>query len=132
MLALIVFLQSCASQPKKEEPKGEWLWYHSELYSKLTSEQITNKEVDYIFTVARNKCKIEGLKVSIPSPSCYVVPANCEGLTGFARGFCRGIGPKEKCNYSSVIAAKEAQTEITEACMELNGWELQWKPLITQ
>ena len=86
--------------------------------------------MNYRFIKTKNTCKIDSLKVPIPSPSCYVVPApDCSYYNGFARGACMAQDPREVCDYSSVNTAKNAQNEIFEACMQLEGWIKVWKPL---
>ena len=132
LTTIVLILQGCSSAPKIDEveaPKGRWLWVNPELYSKQFSGEISEKEVDYKFTISKNQCKVESLQVPVPSPSCYVIPApNCAGMTGFALGFCRSTPPREQCDYSSVNAAKDAQFEIFKACMQVDGWERKWVP----
>jgi hypothetical protein len=76
---------------------------------------------------AKGECKVEAYKLQIPSPSCSTIPApSCDGLSGFALGFCRGQQPYQTCDYSSVNAAKEAQSEIFKNCMVVKGWSTEW------
>ena len=47
---------------------------------------------------------------------------------GFAKGFCSGYTPGRQCDRTSVVMAQEAQVEIYDSCMTLDGWERKWEP----
>ena len=127
-LLAALLMTGCGSSQKNKKPTGEYVWTHPVLESKVNEGQITDKEAQHKFNIIKNKCKIEALKIPIPSPSCYAVQRNCSGLTGFAAGFCRGSGPIKRCNYSSVNAAEKAQVEIYDSCMAIDGWQKVWQP----
>jgi len=129
LIAVTILFQACGGTPKPKKPAGEWIYSNSILEAKVLTGKLSKKELKYKFIKTKNICKIDSLKVPIPSPSCYVVPApNCAGLTGFSKGFCESQGPEEKCDYSSVNSAKNAQNEIFEACMEIEDWKKVWQP----
>ena len=128
-IAIAILFQACGVEPKPNRPTGEWVYSNKILEAKVSTGELSKKELKYKFIETKNKCKIDSLKVAIPSPSCYVVPApDCTGLTGFSKGFCQSQRPQEKCDYSSVNAAKNAQNEIFEACMEIEDWKKVWQP----
>lgn len=55
---------------------------------------------------------------------------NYEGLTSGTLGLCKGrraYDPKQVCDYSSVRAAKRAQSRIFNACMRIDGWQRMWE-----
>lgn len=127
---LILLLTGCTSnvQILSDKPKGKWVWINPALYKQVDSNAITNDEFDHKFVVSKNLCKIESLKVPVPSPSCTQPPRrNCSGLTGFAAGLCSSYTPRVRCDYSSVNAAKNAQVEILKSCMKVAGWEKIWE-----
>ena len=113
--AIILFLLSaCASEPVvPPAPQGEYQWNNPELYQKVRLGKMTNAELTYESTIAKNTCKIESLKIPIPSPSCTQPPRqDCTGLGGFALGYCQGNTPQPRCDYSATNAARDAQIEI--------------------
>lgn len=128
IVATSLLLYGCASPPQKTKPKGEWIWSNYPLYQQADNGEISEQEVDYRFTVDKSKCKIESLKVPVPSPSCYVVPAMDCGSGTFSSAVCRGWGPTTDCDYSSVDIALDAREDIYIACMGLTGWQRQWVP----
>lgn len=134
-IASLILIAGCVNSPSSvtdpnaapSKPAGEWLWTNPELYALSKSGDLSQAELDHAFTLSKNKCKIQALQVSIPSPSCSTIPApNCSGMTGFALGMCLSQRPTQQCNYSSVNAAEEAQVEIFESCLGIEGWEKEW------
>ena len=95
------------------------VWQHP-IYGK---ESGSNNE----YVVAKNTCDIEKLKISIPAPSCTLVPvAGCgpgAENNAFLRGYCMKGSQEQKCDHSAVNAAKAARTETFNACMAVRGWE---------
>ena len=130
ILTIVALLISgCANQPL--QPKGEFKWENDILYSELEAGKVTPEQIKHKFVIAKNTCRIDALKVPIPSPSCTQPPRqDCTGQTGFALGFCQGYTPGPECDYSSVKAAKAAQEEIFESCMSLSGWIKIWVPFL--
>ncbi len=123
----LIGLFGCAAQKTTPEPTGKYVWTHPELYKQADFGKVSEAELDHEFLVAKSTCKIEKLKLPIPSPSCSTIPApSCSGLTGFALGMCQSRSSYQKCNYSSVNAARDAQNEIYESCMGLEGWKQKW------
>jgi hypothetical protein len=107
--------------------KGEWRWTNDDLSAQRDSGSISTEQAQHEFTVVSSKCRIEALRIPIPSPSCTQPPRqDCAGMTGFALGFCRSFIPPPQCDYSSVNAAKSAQFEVFESCLTLNGWRKVW------
>lgn len=89
--------------------------------------KMPDADLQLVLSKEKGECNVEAYKLQIPSPSCSTIPApSCVGLTGFALGLCRGQQPYQTCNYSSVNAAKEAQTEIFKNCMIAKGWSNEW------
>ena len=131
---LSVLITGCASQPDSQpsappQPPGEYKWRNEQLYAQADAGIIQEAQLKHEFVLANNTCKIESLKVPVPSPSCTQPPRqDCTGLTGFALGFCRSYAPQPRCDYSSVNAAREAQSEIYNSCMVLRGWTKTWMP----
>lgn len=116
----------CAVQTNSlPEPQGEYKWRRST----TDVDWVSESELRHEFIVATNTCKIEALKIPVPSPSCTQPPRkDCTGLSGFARGFCLGYTPQRQCDYSATNTARRAQVEIYESCMILRGWEKVWVP----
>lgn len=118
---------SAAAGTEKQLPvtKPKLVWTHEKLYGEARSGKLDWAAVDHQFLVDSNVCKVQGLQVPIPAPSCSTTPApDCSGQTGLALGLCRGQMPYQKCDYSSVNAAKEAQAQIQDSCMKIKGWTL--------
>ena len=134
VVSIIVFsVAGCASsQPVNSEPEGKWVWTNEALYTQADAGLITDPELDHAFVVAKNTCKIQALQLPIPSPSCTQPPKqDCSSMpTGFAKGFCQGYNPGPRCDRTAVVAAQEAQVEIYDSCMMLEGWEREWHPSI--
>jgi len=129
LIGIALLFQACGTTAKPKAPTGEWVYKNAILENKVINGELSRKELRYRFIKTKNICKIDSLKVPIPSPSCYVIPKpNCNGLTGFSLGYCRGTPAREKCDYSSVNTAKNAQNEIFEACMEIEDWKKIWQP----
>ena len=112
------------------EPAGQWVWRHDHLYQQADLGGLTQVELTHEFTLIKNQCNIQSLSIPVPAPACSTIPAkDCSGLSGFAKGFCEGMGgPKQRCDYSSVRAAKSAQSEVFDSCMIVGGWRKIWKP----
>lgn len=128
-LFFLLVLTACQSTPPKSEPEGVWQWDNEEIRKKENSGEITSTQANHLFSIEKSKCKIEGLKVPIPPPSCTQAPKqNCSNLTGFSKGFCQGYTPKPNCDYSSVNEAKDAQFKVFSYCMSLSGWSRIWVP----
>ena len=128
-LAFMAF--GCVTNPSgNNEPAGEWVWTNSALYSKADAGLITDAELNHEFVVSKNTCKIQALQLPIPSPSCTQPPKkDCSSMAeGFAKGFCSGYTPGRQCDRTSVVMAQEAQVEIYDSCMTLDGWERKWEP----
>lgn len=126
----VLFLSGCAGKqvPQSDKPEGKFVWENPELYEKLYSGIISSKELDHKFIMSKNLCKIQSLQIAVPSPSCTQAPRqSCDGLTGFSAGFCSSYSPPPTCNYSSVDAAKDAQKEIFNSCMSIDGWVSVWQ-----
>lgn len=129
--SIALLLLGCGTQ-QAVKPSGEYKWENRELYSKLARGETTNSRVDHDFVIAKNTCKVDALKVPIPSPSCTQPPRqDCFGKTGFALGLCQTYTPSPQCDYSSVNAAYSAQGEIFDSCMMLQGWKKVWEPAVT-
>ena len=75
---------------------------------------------------ADNTCRIEALKVPVPSPACSSPPTHsCGGLTGWQLAVCQTEQERSpRCDYSSVDAAVAAQREVHTRCMALRGWRV--------
>ena len=127
LLLLVSLVTGCLSNPVKKAPEGEYKWSNKKLYDSAEKGLTSWKEVDHQFVVDTNTCKIEALKIPIPSPSCtQAYRRDCSGLQGFAAGICQSQSNKPRCDYSSVNAAYDAQKEIKESCLILRGWEKKW------
>lgn len=117
----------CVSTPPP--PKGDWLWVSPTQEQKVSRGELSSAEAKHEFVVDSNTCKIEGLKVPLPSPSCTQLPKqDCSNLTGYQLGYCLTYTPQPRCDYSSLNAAQNAQKEIFNSCMAIKGWELKWFP----
>jgi len=127
---MCIVITGCQS-PKRAKVTGEYVWKNNDLYSMKANGEITEAELDHKFIIAKSLCKIESLKVPIPSPSCSARPVtSCAGLTGLALGMCQGSQASSNnqiCDYSSVYAAQDAQIEIFASCMIISGWERIWE-----
>lgn len=129
-ILLISLLSGCAHQSphttKIEEQTGKWEWVHADHYTRAMKGEITWKQVDHYYSVDMNTCKIQSLQLPIPSPACSTIAApDCRKETGFSLGACRAQTSYQKCDYSSVDSALDAQKKIKESCMNLKGWELE-------
>jgi hypothetical protein len=108
-------------------PSGTYQWRNDDLYAKIDSGTVSREQADHEFLIAKSACKIEALKVPVPSPSCTQVPPCTR--TGYQLGLCAEVAATaQHCNYSSVNAATEAQGEIFESCLFLAGWRKIWVP----
>lgn len=126
LLVVVGLLTGCATV---EKPTGEWVWTHPELYAQAAAGEISEAELNHKFVISKSKCKIESLKIPVPSPSCTQPPRqDCTGKTGFALVFCQSYTPPQRCDYSAVNAAKNAQIEVLNSCMQLAGWNRVWQP----
>jgi hypothetical protein len=115
---VMVMLLGCTTYEKHTlEPLG------ANYYVNRSLQKMPEADFQLMLSKAKGECKVEAYKLQIPSPSCSTIPApNCDGLSGFALGFCRGQQPYQTCDYSSVNAAKEAQSEIFKNCMIAKEW----------
>lgn len=129
-IALITLYGCTSTGIPPAEPAGRWVWTHDNLYRRANLGELTQAEINHEFTLIKNQCNIQALSIPIPAPACSTMPAkDCSGLIGFAKGFCEGFGqPKQKCDYSSVKAAKAAQLEVFDSCMTVNNWNKTWEP----
>lgn len=120
---LPIFILGCTKFTKETLPP-----LRENVYSNPAFLGLPRADQNLELSKAKGNCNVEAYKLQIPSPSCSTMPApNCAGLTGFAQGFCRGQQPYQKCDYSSVNAAKAAQVEIFNNCMIASGWLLSWE-----
>lgn len=126
-----LLILGCGSTPVKqnthitEPPKPEMVWTHDQLYADSEAGKIAFEEVNHRFLVDSETCKIQGLQVPIPSPSCSTVqPPNCDSMDAVSKTLCLMQRPYQDCDYSSVNAAYDAQRRITESCMKIRGWRL--------
>ena len=126
-LFLLLLMTACQSTTAPQKPTGVWQWDNAEIREKERNGELTNAQASHQFTTEKSKCRIEGLKIPIPSPSCTQPPKqDCYHLTGVAKGFCQGYVPQPRCDYSSVNAAKDAQFEVYNSCMNVAGWTRRW------
>ena len=125
--AAILFIGGCKTTP---EPTGQWLWEDPVLYDRLDRGEITPEEVNQTFLITKSKCKIEALKVPLPPPSCVqqAAPSSCASSGALVKGFCQGFYSQPRCDYTAYNAAKQAQSEIFENCLQVAGWVKFWKP----
>ena len=122
-LMLLIGVSGCAVAPTPTPaPTGEWVWVNPELYGKADQGEITSAELRYEFLTVKSTCKVESLKIPVPSPSCSTIPYTCNPYTNFC------TQPYQKCDYSSVNEAKKAKLEIFQICMWKSGWEQVWQP----
>ena len=129
-VASAAILGGCIAQPvtQKKEPKGKYVWTNEVLYAKADNGELSENELDMIYIKDKNTCNIESLKIPVPAPSCTTIPApDCSGQSGFGLGLCRSQTAYQKCDYSSVNAAKEAQDSIYGSCMAIAGWQRIWR-----
>ena len=127
VIAAALLLGGCKTTP---EPTGQWLWEDPFLYEKLDRGEITPEEVNQTFLITKSKCKIEALKVPLPPPSCIqqAAPSSCASSGALVKGFCQGFYSQPRCDYTAYNAAKQAQSEIFENCLQVAGWFKKWKP----
>lgn len=119
---------ACASKVPPR-PAGAWEWVNADLEASVAAGATARPQADHEFVVASNTCRIEALKVPIPSPACWQPPRqDCTGKVGFDLGFCQGYRPPPRCDYSAVNEARRAQDEIFRSCMSLRGWSPVWVP----
>jgi hypothetical protein len=125
---IALVLVSCAGKVPPA-PQGIWDWINPDLEASVSAGTTSRPQADHDFVVAKNTCKIEALKLPIPSPACWQPPPqDCTGKVGFDLGFCQGYRPRARCDYSAVNAARQAQDEIFRSCMSLRGWSPVWVP----
>lgn len=123
----VLLMTGCLSIPTKDVPEGEFSWDNSKLYGLAEEGNTTWAEVRHQFLIDKNTCKIESLKVSIPSPSCTQAHIqDCSKLSGISVGLCQSQSRTPNCDFSSVNAAYDAQDEIFESCLAVKGWEKSW------
>ncbi|MDC5806564.1 hypothetical protein OPW36_05535 [Vibrio europaeus] len=97
-------------------------------WNNVNLSNLSESEFQFEFSKAKAACKVESLKLTIPSPSCVQPPkSDCTGLSGFELGFCRSFVPPVKCDYTAVNYAKRAQEEIYSNCLISKGWQLDWR-----
>lgn len=129
---LSMILTGCATvgqQQEQTKPAGEFQWRNDKLYSAADRGELSSSELNHEFVTAQSQCKIEALKIPVPSPSCTQPPKqDCTGKTGFSLGMCQRYVPNPRCDYSSVNAAYDAQNQVFESCMGLKGWSKIWVP----
>ncbi len=127
-IGLVLTLTGCQTTAQKQEkPTGEWRWYNKSSITNVMAGVITREEYEHKFTVDKNICKMESLKIPIPSPSCTQPPKmDCTGKTGAVLGFCSTYVPPRQCDYSSVTEAYKSRTEILESCFVVAGYEKDW------
>ena len=125
---LVVLLAGCAAPA----PKKHWEWWNQELVDQGKAGQIGIDEAKKRASLDFNTCKIESLKIPIPSPAC-TTPAyqDCSQVGGgvfggMAQGMCRNQQQQPVCDYSSVNDAREARGETFDACMATKGWQKKW------
>ena len=125
----MIALTGCAtnSQNIQNKPTGSTFWSNPDHLEQVEKGVMTQQQYEHKWILAESECEIEALKVPIASPSCTVTPApNCQGLTGFALGFCRSQTSQRHCDYSAVNASKNAQERIFSSCLRLKGWKSEW------
>lgn len=117
-----LFLTGCVSTPR--EPEFQYVYRNAALRAQIESGSLSSVEYDNLFYRAVSTCQIQAFQIPIPSPSCSTIPApDCTGLVGFALGMCRSQLPTQRCDYSSVNAARFAQEQVLLNCMRLQGWQ---------
>jgi len=127
VLFSVLLVTACQSTTTPPKPTGVWQWDNVDVKAKERSGELTNAQASHQFTIEKSKCRIEGLKIPTPSPSCTQPPRqDCSHLTGFSKGFCQGYTPQPRCDYSSVNAATDAQFEVYNSCMNVAGWTRRW------
>lgn len=122
-----IMLIGCASTAPPE-PTGKFVWTNAPMVSDLQSGVMTYKEWQHKFVLAESLCTIESLQIPIPSPSCTANQRpDCSGMRGVALGMCQAPTYGQRCNYSSVNAAKDAQEKVFNSCMFISDWEIVWQ-----
>lgn len=126
-LLALSFIGCATNQVKQAEPvtpAPKMVWSHEQLYEDARSGKIQWSEVDQRFLIDSETCKVQALQLPIPSPSCSTIPApDCSGQVGFMLGACRAQTSYQKCDYSAVHAAYDAQNKIRHSCMVIKGWK---------
>ena len=127
LLSIVVALSACASTPS-EPPTGEYRWNYtgSDLASRTRDSLMSDLHTQ------SNVCRLEALKIPTASPACaggISAMNSCEGMVGFAKGFCESQR-REKismaCDYTATTASQGAQSETYRICMEMRHWEQRW------
>lgn len=126
---ILMLMVACSSNPRvinseQQAPKQEVIWVNKEKFMRLKTNDITTQQYKDFYKTSVARCKIESLKIQIPSPSCYSLPPDdCSGKEGFSKGWCEGRNRhKTRCDYTAVNAAKNSQRQVYKLCMELEGW----------
>ncbi|MAE02299.1 hypothetical protein [Pseudoalteromonas lipolytica] len=128
LVSLITGCNSTSNNPNNIQPVEENVWTSPTLSKRVSSGEITRSEELAIFNDSRASCKIESLKISVPSPSCVQPPRqDCSGLTGFSKGFCQSYTPPPNCDYSAQNQAYAAQKQVFDLCMNKLGFFLEGK-----
>ncbi|TVU79884.1 hypothetical protein FQP85_22085 [Pseudoalteromonas neustonica] len=111
-----------ASQPAQKTK----VWVNPALEKKSNQGEISGSEKQTIFNSAKSSCKMETLKIHVPSPSCVQPPRqDCSGLTGFSKGFCQSYTPPPNCDYSAQNQAYSAQEQFFDLCMNRAGFYIE-------
>ncbi len=117
-LFLVVFLLSCANQPKLvTEAKGRWMLPESPI--ELDAAQLQDK-----FDIARENCITAVEEANIPKPKCVSRKAiqQCRFSITTSSNFCGVPQVNKLCDIDSVGAYNKARSNVIKNCMTVAGW----------